>query len=74
MGSEQLDPLNEQKLGDSCEECGETFSAFLNEMATHNAKVTACPKCGKQHAHKPAKAPMAVARPRMPRKKLATKV
>jgi ribosome-binding protein aMBF1 (putative translation factor) len=74
MGSEQLDPLNEQKLGDSCEECGETFSAFLNEMATHNAKVTACPKCGKQHAHKPAKAPMAVARPRTLRKKLATNI
>jgi hypothetical protein len=74
MGSEQLDPLNEQELGDSCQECGEAFSAFLNEMATHNAKVTACPKCGKQHALKPAKPPMAVARPRTPRKKLATKV
>lgn len=49
----------------SCEDCGETFSAFLQEMADQNAKVTACPKCGKQHPFEPPKAakPVAQARP-----------
>jgi hypothetical protein len=75
MGNEQLDPLhNEEKLSESCEDCGEAFSAFLNDMAAHNAKVTACPKCGKQHAFKPAKPPTALARPRAQRRKLATKI
>ncbi len=27
-----------------CEECGQTFSAFLHEMADKNAKVV-CPNC-----------------------------
>jgi len=27
-----------------CEECGQTFSAFLHEMADKNAKVL-CPNC-----------------------------
>jgi DNA-directed RNA polymerase subunit RPC12/RpoP len=27
-----------------CERCGQTFSAFLHEMADKNAKVL-CPKC-----------------------------
>jgi Zn finger protein HypA/HybF involved in hydrogenase expression len=74
MGNEQLDPISEQKLGVPCEDCGEAFSAFLNEMATHNAQVTACPKCGKQHALKPAKPPMTVSRPRVQRRKLAAKI
>jgi ribosome-binding protein aMBF1 (putative translation factor) len=75
MGNEQLDPLNdEEKLSESCEGCGEAFSDFLNDMAAHNAKVTACPKCGKQHAFKPAKPPAAVARPRAQRRKLASKI
>jgi hypothetical protein len=38
-----------------CDDCGEALSAFLQEMAEHNAKVTACPKCGKQHGFKPPK-------------------
>ena len=29
-----------------CPGCGETFVAFLQEMADHNEKVV-CPKCGK---------------------------
>lgn len=32
-----------------CEDCGETFSEFLHEMAEQNAKVATCPKCGKIH-------------------------
>jgi hypothetical protein len=35
-----------------CESCGETFSAFLHEMAEHNAKVV-CPKCRKNADCKP---------------------
>lgn len=38
-----------------CADCGEAFSSFLQEMADHNAKVTACPKCGKHHEFKPTK-------------------
>ena len=45
-----------------CDNCGQAFSAFLNEMAEHNAKVTACPKCGKHHDIKPPKAAKPVAR------------
>jgi uncharacterized Zn finger protein len=32
-----------------CEDCGQTFSEFLQEMADKNAKVATCPKCGKIH-------------------------
>jgi hydrogenase maturation factor HypF (carbamoyltransferase family) len=35
-----------------CDGCDETFSEFLNEMAEQNAKVAACPKCGKVHGFK----------------------
>jgi hypothetical protein len=35
-----------------CEGCDETFSEFLSEMAEQNAKVAACPKCGKVHGFK----------------------
>ncbi len=38
-----------------CEGCGETFTNFLQEMADQNAKVAACPKCGKIHAFNPPK-------------------
>ena len=30
----------------TCPGCGETFVAFLHQMADHNTKVV-CPKCGK---------------------------
>jgi predicted Zn finger-like uncharacterized protein len=30
----------------TCPGCGETFVAFLQQMADHNEKVV-CPKCGK---------------------------
>jgi predicted RNA-binding Zn-ribbon protein involved in translation (DUF1610 family) len=30
----------------TCPGCGETFVAFLQQMADHNTKVV-CPKCGK---------------------------
>jgi uncharacterized Zn finger protein len=41
-GKDQIDLL--------CEDCGETFSDFLHQMADQNAKVATCPKCGKIHA------------------------
>jgi DNA-directed RNA polymerase subunit RPC12/RpoP len=31
-----------------CKNCGQTFAAFLKEMAAKNAKVT-CPYCGKSN-------------------------
>ena len=48
-----------------CNHCGQTFSAFLHEMADQNAKVTACPNCGKVHDGKPPRTakPVAGARP-----------
>ena len=36
-----------------CEKCGETFSAFLHEMADKNAKVVLCPKCRANRDCKP---------------------
>lgn len=39
-----------------CADCPEALSDFLQGIAEHNAKVTACPKCGKNHALKPQKA------------------
>ena len=50
--------MEEQKFDALCTDCGETFSSFLTEMAEHNAKVTACPKCGKHHDFKAPKAPV----------------
>ena len=45
-----VDPhMSDDKLDLLCEECGQTFSDFLHEMADQNAKVTTCPKCGKIH-------------------------
>jgi uncharacterized Zn finger protein len=45
MTDEQTTPL--------CDQCGETFSNFLQEMADQNAKVATCPKCGKIHDFTP---------------------
>jgi len=53
MSAEQIDLL--------CNHCGQAFSAFLHEMADHNAKVT-CPSCGKIHDGNPPKAAKPVAR------------
>ena len=41
--------MNDEKVDHLCEDCGQTFSDFLHEMADKNAKVTTCPKCGKIH-------------------------
>ena len=41
--------MSDDKLDLLCEDCGQTFSDFLHEMADQNAKVTTCPKCGKIH-------------------------
>jgi len=56
MSADQIDLL--------CKHCGQTFSAFLHEMADHNAKVV-CPNCGKSHEFSRPKAakPVAGARP-----------
>ncbi|MGA2978548.1 MAG: hypothetical protein ABSD76_03055 [Terriglobales bacterium] len=47
-----------------CNHCGQTFSAFLHQMADKNAKVV-CPNCRETPDCKPAKAtkPVAGARP-----------
>jgi len=47
-----------------CEDCGEALADFLQEIAEHNAKVTACPKCGKNHEFKPPKTVKSFASPR----------
>jgi hypothetical protein len=46
-----------------CNHCGQTFSAFLHEMADKNAKVV-CPNCRETPDCKPAKAAKPVARTR----------
>jgi hypothetical protein len=38
-----------EKIDALCNDCGEAFSAFLQQMEEHNAKVVVCPKCGKVH-------------------------
>jgi uncharacterized Zn-finger protein len=35
-----------------CKNCGQTFTAFLKEMAAKNAEVT-CPYCGKSAGNPP---------------------
>jgi hypothetical protein len=56
--------MADDRLDLVCNHCGEALSTFLQDMADHNAKVTACPKCGKQHEFKPPKTakPVATAR------------
>ena len=49
--------MSDEKVDFLCDDCGEAFSAFLHDMADHNAKVTACPKCGKNHEFKPPETP-----------------
>jgi hypothetical protein len=45
----------EDKVDLLCSDCGEALTNFLQDMADHNAKITACPKCGKHHDFKPPK-------------------
>ena len=40
---------NDEQPNLLCDDCGQTFSEFLQEMADKNAKVATCPKCGKIH-------------------------
>jgi uncharacterized Zn finger protein len=51
MGNDSVsrDSLSKDSIERLCEDCGETFSEFLHEMAEQNAKVATCPKCGKIH-------------------------
>jgi formylmethanofuran dehydrogenase subunit E len=44
-----------------CEKCGQTFSAFLHEMADQNEKVV-CPNCRQNADCKPTNNPKAPAR------------
>jgi hypothetical protein len=44
--------LNDPKLDRLCRSCGHAFSQFLHEMAEHNSKIAACPRCGKPHHFK----------------------
>jgi len=53
--------MSDEKVDLLCEHCGQAFSAFLHEMAEHNAKVTSCPNCGKPNDCKPAKGPKSAA-------------
>ena len=38
--------MDQPKITLVCAQCGQAFSAFLRDMAEHNAKVV-CPRCGK---------------------------
>ena len=49
--------MSDEKIDFLCDDCGEAFSAFLHDMADHNAKVTACPKCGRNHEFRPPETP-----------------
>jgi len=53
---------SDEKVDLLCDDCGQAFSDFLNEMAEQNAKVATCPKCGKIHEF-PSKTAKAGARP-----------
>jgi DNA-directed RNA polymerase subunit RPC12/RpoP len=59
MSPEQVDLL--------CEHCGQTFSAFLHEMADKNAKVV-CPNCRGKGDSEPLKAAKPIARTRSVKK------
>jgi ribosomal protein S27E len=39
----------QEKIDALCKDCGQEFSAFLQQMEAHNAKVVVCPSCGKVH-------------------------
>ena len=54
--------MSDEKVDLLCDDCGQTFSDFLQEMAEQNAKVATCPKCGKIHEF-PSKTAKQVARP-----------
>jgi DNA-directed RNA polymerase subunit RPC12/RpoP len=43
--------MNEATIEVLCKNCGQTFTAFLKEMADKNAEVT-CPCCGKDGGNK----------------------
>ena len=45
--------MSDEKIDELCEDCGQAFSDFLQEMADQNAKVATCPKCGKIHQFAP---------------------
>jgi uncharacterized Zn finger protein len=54
--------MSDEKIDVLCDNCGQTFSDFLQQMADQNAKVATCPKCGKIHeVSPPPKAPQQVA-------------
>ena len=52
MPRSREEKLKSQKIEALCKDCGQTFSAFLQQMEAHNAKVVVCPKCGKVHDYR----------------------
>jgi DNA-directed RNA polymerase subunit RPC12/RpoP len=52
--------MSEDQIDLLCEHCGQTFSAFLHQMAEKNEKVV-CPNCGASHGCEPVKAAKPVA-------------
>ena len=67
----RIENMSAEKIDVLCNHCGQAFSAFLHEMADHNAKVT-CPSCGKIHDGKPPKTAQSVARARPIKKTIKT--
>ena len=53
--------MSEDSMDLLCEHCGQTFSAFLHEMAEKNEKVV-CPNCRESRDSKPPKAAKRVAK------------
>jgi hypothetical protein len=53
--------MSEDKIDLLCPNCGQTFSAFLHEMADQNAKVV-CPNCRETQDCNPSKAVKPAAR------------
>ena len=46
--------MSDDSIDVLCDHCGQTFSAFLHQMADKNAKVV-CPNCRQNRDCKPAK-------------------
>ncbi|MGA3087064.1 MAG: hypothetical protein ABSD75_00535 [Terriglobales bacterium] len=60
--------MSNEAIDVTCEGCGQTFSAFLHQMADKNSKVV-CPNCRESRDCKPTKVAQAEAGTR-PAKKL----
>jgi len=52
LGSLTKKIMTTQQVNLECPKCGMVFTAFLQEMAARNAKVT-CPGCGESSEYSP---------------------